>query len=263
MSTPQGEHGHGRGDSPLVQVMVSMSGAAAPEHETSPPGADATSVRAGHEPDAFGVKGILYVPALVAATLVAAYVFVTVVFNLIRNPAPAAGSNPQVVALNDQPFNDRAGRISSTEPKPVEGKPGTAVAQPRLEYIREQAGDAKNNDPNYYRSKRALQEHNSPEIRPEDLRAENYVDPATGKKVLAEYGFVGDKKDVVRVPIDAAIKMVGDGKLKLPVRKDPVKLSDTTDAAAKFSNGGRSPSVGGTNPKDVAPHNEPSGKAGH
>jgi hypothetical protein len=259
MSQPHGDTGKPHGENPLVAMMVSMSGAAAPEHENAPPGVEAVSVKAGHEPDAFNVKGILYVPALVAATLVLTYVVVQVIFGLIRNPAAPAGTNPQVAAQNDIPFNDRAGRISSTEPTPVLDRPGTAVPQPRLEYIREQAGD----DPIYYRSKRPMQERNSPEIRPEDLRPENYVDPATGQKTLADYGFIDKDKKVIRVPIDEAIHMVEHGQFKLPVRKDPVKLAATSEAGAKLSNGGVSPPAGGGNAVDVAPHNEPGKKHDH
>ena len=262
MSTPHGGHGH-KDDSPLVKMMVSMSGAAAPEHETSPPGAEAVSVKAGHEPDRFDVKGILYVPALVAATLFVTYFLVSGIFYWIRDPKSPAGTNPQVTALNDNSFNARAGRISSTDPEPVENRPGTAVPQPRLEFIRESAGGREKDAPVYYRSERGMQERNSPEIRPEDLRADNYVDPASGKKVLAEYGYVGDKtKNVIRVPIDEAIHMVEHGKLKLPVRKDPVKLAATTDGSAKISNGGKVAPAGAAVP-EAAPHNEPGKKHDH
>lgn len=254
MSTPHGEHG--KGDSPLVQMMVSMSGAGAAEHETTPPGADEKSFKAGHEPDRFEIRGILYVPALVAVVLVFTYAFVQVTFHWIRNPAPPAAANPQVKELNALDFNPRVGRISSTDPEPVLERPGTAVPQPRLEFMQEQAGGGPD-DPPFFRSKRAMQERNSPEVRPQDLRPGNYVDPATGQKPLADWAFTDGKKDAIRVPIDEAIHMVEHGQIKLPVRKDPVNPGRTTESAAKASNGGNAAAVSAPvtveAPKDV-PH---------
>jgi hypothetical protein len=217
------------GDKPFSQMVVSMTGASASDHETEPPGADPTSVRAGHEPDQFGIKGVLYVPLAVVATLVVAYLLTTGIFFNINKRAPyAADPNPQLIERNKVTLNESFARISSSDPK-AESK------QPRLEGLR-QTGDEQ--DPAYMRSKLPLAEGNSPEMRPEDLRAENYVDPLTKQKILVEYGWADQGKRVARVPIGEAIKTLSAGK-KLPTRKDAVRLNDTSDERAKLSNAGR------------------------
>ncbi|MGL6094732.1 MAG: hypothetical protein ACRC7O_02875, partial [Fimbriiglobus sp.] len=125
---------------------------------------------------------------------------------------------------------------------PVAGKPDTAVAQPRLEYIRLQ-GDTE--VPQYVRSKKALQgDTNPPEIRPEYLRPENYVDLASGQKVLLATELLPNKDEMTaRIPIADAIRLTvaKDGKPKLPVAKNPVVLPSDSGSAAKFSNGGSAP----------------------
>ncbi|MGL6097627.1 MAG: hypothetical protein ACRC7O_17735, partial [Fimbriiglobus sp.] len=124
----------------MKATLVSMTGAAADEHDTDPPGANRLSEQAGHEPDSFGVRAILYVPALVVVTLISAYVLITVIFSFIVRPGGIAdakpGQNEQVASEIGLSMNVRFSRISSTGPVPVAGKPDTAVAQPRLEYIR-------------------------------------------------------------------------------------------------------------------------------
>jgi hypothetical protein len=244
------------GHSPLAQMAVSMTGAGGSEHETEPPGAAADSVRAGHEPDKFDVRGILYVPGVVVITLILAYLLVTGLFSYAMSKkasdeARAKQQNPQVVELTQQPINERFARISSTEPqtlKDPQGRPlpNTGVPQPRLEGLqvtRESPG-MPGNDPANYRSKLPDPEGNNPVwIHPEDLRPENYVskfgDPVIGQKILVRYGWADEGKTLVRVPIGEAIKLVAEKKLKLPVRKDPVQLPDTSAGRAKLSSAGR------------------------
>jgi hypothetical protein len=241
MSDPHGPER--RSDSPLVQMMVSMSGASAPEHETEPPGADPVAFRAGHEPDRFQVKGILYVPIFVTVVVLIAFGLTSAIFfGLIRQPSTKPVGNPQGAALNQAPINERFARISSTDPKPLPGRPDTGVAQPRLEYLRQTGSDGPFGDPPHLRSRAPLGQGNSPEYRPEDLRPENYVDPKSGQKILAGYSWADEGKRVARVPIGDAIKLVVAQK-KLPTRKDekgqPVKGPPvTSEDRAKLSNAG-------------------------
>ena len=69
-------------DNPLTAMLISLSGSGGPAHETGPPGANELSVRAGHEPDRFQVRSILYVPAAVVVVLVLAYLLVTWLFTV-------------------------------------------------------------------------------------------------------------------------------------------------------------------------------------
>src|SRR5579885_2534708 len=110
------------GDSPLAHMAVSLTGVSSPGHDTGPPGADPLSVQAGHEPDRFLVRSVLYVPLVVVVALVLAYLLVTWLFGIAMSnradeEAEARRQNPQVVDQIAPPFNDRAGRISSTDPQ--------------------------------------------------------------------------------------------------------------------------------------------------
>jgi hypothetical protein len=256
MTTDPHDPGRQPGHGPITQMAVSMTGAGGSEHETEPPGAAADSVRAGHEPDKFEVRGILYVPAVVVIVLILAYLLVTGLFSYAMSKrsadeARAKQENPQVVELTQPPHNDRVGRTSSTEPEQLrdpQGRPlaHTGVPQPRLEGVQQTLNDPRmpGNDPSSYRSKLPDPEGNNPVwIHPEDLRPENYVsrfgDPVLGQKILARFGWADEGKKLARVPIDEAIKLAAEKKLKLPVRKDPVKLPDTSAERAKLSNAGR------------------------
>lgn len=236
-------HPEHQGDSPLVQLMVSMSGASGAEHETEPPGASPTSLQAGHEPDRFDVRGILYVPLFVVVVVGIAYVLVTSVFSgFVHKDDPTKAKNPYGAEQNQAAINERVGRISSTSPKALDGMPDTAVPQPRLEGLRQTGRDGPGDDPPHIRSKRPVGEGNSPEYRPEDLRPENYTDPATGKRVLVEYHMDPKTKTAV-VPIDVAMKAVA-APGKLPTKKGPDGKPvegppATSDGKAKPSNAGR------------------------
>jgi hypothetical protein len=227
------------GERAVHQMMVAMTGAGASEHDVEPPGASTRSVQVGHEPDQFQVKAILYVPLVVVITLVLTYVLVTVMFGPLTAKSDTPPDKPQVAQLNDAPFNDRVGRYSSTAPKPVHDQPDTVVPQPRLEGFQQQAKEHEA-DADFYRSKLPLPGGGPRTIRPEDLRAENFLDPTYQRKLLAEHSWVGEDKKFARLPIGDAIKLMVEKK-KLAARKDPVKLADTSADAPKLSNGGQGP----------------------
>lgn len=233
-------HHTGTGDSPLTQLMVSMSGASPPEHETEPPGASPVSLRAGHEPDRFNVRGILYVPLFVVVVVGVAYVLVTSLFAaFVKKDDPKLAANPFGARMNEADLNVRLGRISSTDPEPIPDVPGTAVPQPRLEGLKLTGRDGPANDPPHIRSKRPVGDDNSPDYRPEDLRPEHFTDPTLRRKVLAEYHVDGPAKSV---PIDVAIRVVtAPGKLPTKTGADgkPIEGPPPTSAGkAKESNSG-------------------------
>lgn len=263
MSTPNPEI---KGDSPITQLLVSMSGASGGEHESLPPGADGQAVQAGHEPDKFDVTAILYVPAFLTAVVIVAFVCVTfVIFTFYTRFKPvAAGANPQTVQMAHSDINDRFARISSTVPKDLktaDGKviEGTGVAQPRLEYLKETQPETPN-DPAYMRTKRPIDTPgNTYEIRPEDLRPENYHDPLTRDKVLATYAWRKADKSVARMPIEAAIKLVI-AQNKLPVKKGAAPADTTSAGRATQANAGRG---GPSQPKSPAGATPKESKGGH
>ena len=228
-------------DNTLNAVFASMSGMGADEHGTQPPGAAARSVQAGHEPDRFNARAILYVPLLVVLTAAFAFATITTLFlTVVRKAEPNANTDPQAAAIGQLPQNERFARISSTDP-------AAAVAQPRLEYFK-QVESSTPTDPGHYRSKRPLQDYPGAtyEIYPEDLRPERFIDPTQHRKILIETGFADKAKQVAYIPIADAMQMVIAGH-RLPTRKDGKNeadkgmLANTTpsDLRAKLSNSGR------------------------
>src|SRR5205085_8521014 len=119
---------------------------------------------------------VIYVPALVVISAAFTYGLFTFMFNFFNPGAPIEkGANPQAVARNERPYNERVADISSQDPN-------APVKQPRLEAIREV--EKKPNEPTFYRSMGSADTGNSPELRPEDLRPENFIDWNTGEKPL-------------------------------------------------------------------------------
>lgn len=254
-------------ETPATSAHPDLSGSGDPHDETGPPGVDLLSVRAGHEPDRFQVGPILYVPALTALALLLAYLVVTGIFQVVNIPPTrdVPGGNAQVVQLNEAPINERFARTSSDQPQPLPGLPNTGVPQPRLEGLRKTHNKGPD-DPPYYRSKLPLGVDNPPYYRPEDLRPENYIDPVSRTKILAEYSWMQPGK-VGRIPIGEAIRLATDKTNKgfaLPVRQNPVKLLKT-ESKASLSNSGHGGLAGRdrTAPKKDGKENKDNKKAGH
>ncbi len=247
-------------DNALNVVFASMSGMGADEHGTLPPGAAAKSVQAGHEPDRFNARAILYVPLLVVLTALFAFGTITTLFlTMVRKAEPNANTDPQAAAITSLPINERFARISSTDP-------AAAIAQPRLEYMKQ----VDPSDPSHYRSKRPIEYRGATyEIYPEDLRPDRFIDPTQHRKILIETGYADKAKQVAYIPIADAMKMVVDGH-RLPTRKDGKNESDKgmlanttpSDLRAKLSNSGRG---GPSMPAAVKVEEKPAahGPAGH
>jgi hypothetical protein len=218
-------------DAPLNQLIVSVSGMGADEHDTTPPGADKVSIQAGHEPDKFRAKGILYVPMFVVGTVLFAFAVITSIFAFgVKKAEPDANSNTAVVEAQAKPFSERIAKISSSDKN-------AAVAQPRLEYFK--AVETAPNDPAQMRSKRPVDVPGGTyEIRPEDLRAENFIDPTFRRKILIERRVVDADKKLVAIPIEDAMNLLVSKHL-LPVSKNPITVATTNAEKAKPSNGGR------------------------
>lgn len=241
----------GDGADPKKVVVVSLSGASHSEHDTDIPGAERDSVRAGHEPDKFQAKSILAVPALLIGVVIVAFSIVSALFftQYHRFVPETSGFNPQSADLNtkladdgktrvDRDINDRLARFGSTAPKDVAGQPGTAVPQPRLEYLKQTAPNTPD-DPAFERSKRPVESvTNTYEIRPEDLRPDNYLDPVTKEKVLVSYGWVDPDRKLARIPIGEAMRQVLASK-KLKARKDPLPSPTSSINTPTLANGGQ------------------------
>ena len=102
-------------------------------HDTEPAGADGVSIKAGHEPDRFKVKNVLYVPALMVTFVLIAFATVFTAFNYLTVKPPIdPAANAQGADDSVKPMDARFAAISSTDPN-------ARVVQPRLEYLK-QAG---------------------------------------------------------------------------------------------------------------------------
>lgn len=238
-----------------ARIYEAMTGASAPpdphDHDIDKPGAKQESVTAGHEPDRFDAKGIIFVPILVVITAGIAYIIVTTLFSTFEfgklDTDKNVVQNQQAADAAEKPINDRLATISSTNPH-------APVTEPRLEFLRNidvRPGKEKDDKP-YVRAFQPTDRDQSPEMTPQDLYPSRYTDPLTGKKLLAEYEYVNDKKSVARIPIGEAMKLV-----KLPAKKGSPNTS--YGVAPKNSNGGHAitePAAKETTPKPAEKHED-------
>jgi hypothetical protein len=236
---PHNKHGHGD-DTPMHRLWMAMTGASVGHHEEVP-GINEQSIKVGHEPDQFDPRTIIYVPIVITVVLVIAYLIVQGAFAFVNGTA-----SRQQDAVK---FNERATRIGTTDAQPITAaspgdKPLPAVSQPRLERIQAVDMTRKDSQGNvvtdlpFLRSFKALPTGNSPEIYPENLRAEHFVDPTTNTKALVDPRWV-QKDKVAVIPIDVAIHlMTTDDKFKLKVAEKPATPTLGSIGKSRQSTGG-------------------------
>lgn len=176
----------------------------------------------GYEPDKFGVKTILAVPAAVIITGLIAFTVTWILFANIFDPN--IQDKPVIPAAENQakqPADERVVRISSTDPK-------APVENPRLEGLQKrQKYEAGGMYPvtDEIAPTQPAKDGNSPRFKHTDLWPENV-------KLLHEKG--GEK-----VPIDQAMKdLLAGGLLKSRAGAPPVDEPANWDRP-KESNGGR------------------------
>lgn len=245
--TPGG-HDHGHHETgPMAQLWMAMSGASAGHHEEIP-GVNPTSAKVGHEPDKFDARTIIYVPIVVAITLVVTYLLVQGAFLFVNGKesqqlveVKTQSTDPAEIAkvrkeneTRVKDWNDRSARTRNWTADPVaKATPGEqplpAVPQPQVEYNRQidlTRKDANGNivtDPPFVRSFRPTGTNNAPEIYPESLRAANFQDPWTGTKLLGESAWVkGHEGKLATVSIDEMIHLVTHD----PKWKDVLKVAE-------------------------------------
>ena len=252
---------HGHADNPMGQLWMAMSGASAGEHHEEVPGVNPKSAQVGHEPDQFPARTIVYVPVIVAVTLVATYLIVQTIFSFVngkesRQDVEVAGAPAAENATRVKAPNDRVSRIRTTTADPLE--PAAAgektlppVPQPNLEYMqnknytRRGANGETYTDPPFVRSAPRTGDNNSPEIYPEDLR------PGGRYGTPAEAAWVpGHEGKLAVLPVDEMIELVA-GHDKDAKYKDVLKVADkpaTKPAGSlgkpKISSGGQTPPKG-------------------
>ena len=214
-------------------IYESMTGATAPGthvHSEDIVGANADSVKAGHETDVFDVKGIIMVPVVITITVGLTLAIITGLFSYYKpGVVPTDKGSPLAVKDNAADYNDRIGRISSTD----ENAP---VKQPRLEWMRRL--EVKPGEPVSYRSFGYADSGNPPEITPIYLRAENFIDWNTNERKLLDAKWVSKEKGVARIPIAQAMEILAHDK-PLAVAKAGTAAPTGTVESPKLSNGGQ------------------------
>lgn len=210
----------------LGDLYTAMTGAGH-GHDEQPIGPPQASVlNVGHEPDAFNVKPILNVPLFITIVMVATFISVGSIFYYFGGFSRAKENS-----VSGDAFNQTVTRISSTDPD-------AAIKQPRLEWIQIPEEQSKRNgeyDPPYMRSVRHAEEGNSPHLRPEDLRPDNFIDPTTRQKSLVDPTWLNKEKGIVRIPISDAMKITLNN---LPVQANVSLPKNSVGLKPKLSNGG-------------------------
>lgn len=214
-------------------IYEAMTGASAPGHHEAPVGTNPESITSGHEPDRWDAKGIIAVPILVIVVTAVVYGIVTGVFALIQpgKPTVEPTMSPFAVERGEKPLNDRMARISLADP-------AAPVQQPRLEGLQvmnqTREGRQQPDPPNLRSFSPIAGKENTYYVKPQDLYPDFFIDPLTGRKILAEYDWVSKDKNVARIPVNEAIRILAG---KLPARADG-KAPDGTSSKPKLSNGG-------------------------
>lgn len=240
MATDPLQGGSNPGDDLVNKLAPGRPGAhSSDDHDVSgPPSAE--TIKRGYEEDVYDTKTVLSVPALVILFFVLAFGTVTVLFSLLAHPAADPNANPQALARNDQPLNNRLGRIGR----------GKEVDQPRLEPLRQRTGNARA----ITRPEVSEPGANSPELHPEDLIP-------TRERYPALFASGSD-----RVGIDKTLALSNDALKALFKSSGPALPGDASQHAPSGSNAGRGAGVStvetpnGAAPKTPVPDK---GKGGH
>jgi len=238
---------HDAHDSHASTLWMSVTGASANDQHDHRPGADMTSVKVGHEPDHFNTTRIWLVPLIIAVATLGVYGVVQAMFTFVNSNTAEQKNIPS--------YNERATRIGTYDGKPIAAnvddpndRATPAVAQPRLEYIRNVDLTRLNVkgeivvDPPYLRSFKPAPTGNSPEIYPEDLRVNQFVDPTTGTRLLADAAWANKDKTIATLPIHEAIQLVTTEKpFGFKVAQTPSLPLVGTQGKPKLSSGGLTP----------------------
>jgi hypothetical protein len=180
---------------PVPSLAPIRPGSPAPDTHTTGLGVDPSAIARGHEEDTYERWSVFSVPLLVILFFAAAFTVVTIIFNLIAFPPPDPGAHPQAADLNKEPLNKRLDRIY---------RGSKDVNQPRLEDLKMREGNPR------AITEPATPTGNSPWIHPEELRPSEKNTPAIFLAAWADPG-----KTAARIPIDDAMKLAADAKLKL------------------------------------------------
>jgi hypothetical protein len=157
------------------------------DHDAPNSDVNPESLKQGHEPDRVDIRTILYVPIAVAIACLMAFIVVFVIVTALRKPSPE--SKLPAVVYNDVKVNEGLSRIKD----------------PRLEGLE----DLKpTNQPVFVQSSNPTPTGNSPAYHADDMWPWSKHGFELG---LQSYKWQDKGKDIVRIPIMEAIKILGEG----------------------------------------------------
>jgi hypothetical protein len=178
-----------------------------PQHGSAPQADDhgasgpppAETIARGHEIDAYDTTSVISVPLLVVLFFVLAFGTVSVIFYFIFPTQEDLTAHPMAVERSKQGVSERHENIPS----------------PRQDNFRELEGNSRSI------TSRERPDVNSPNLHPEDIRANPSNTPA-----LYKTGWVDPGKSVARISIDEALALAAENKGNkiLPVTKTPDHL---------------------------------------
>ncbi len=157
------------------------------DHDAPNSDVNPESLKLGHEPDRVDIRTILYVPVAVAIACLMAFVVVYVIVSSLRAPSPE--SKLPAVVYNDVKVNEGLSRIKD----------------PRLEGLEELKPT---NQPVYVQSSSPTATGNSPAYHADDMWPWSKHGFDLG---MQSYQWQDKGKDVVRIPVMEAIKILGQG----------------------------------------------------
>jgi hypothetical protein len=182
-------------------------------------GVDPAAIARGHEIDSYDSKSVLSVPLLVVVFFALAFTTVTIIFSFVSKSLVDPNANPQAVADNDKPINEKLGEIDRSSGGPTD--------QPRLEDLRMRKGDARGI------TQPEMEKGNSPFLHPEDIHPSE-----TNTPELYKTGPVPGDKGASRLRIDEAMRVALETK-KFPTTEAKGTAPPSSEHVPTAANGGR------------------------
>jgi len=175
------------------------------DHDAPNADVNPEAIKRGHEADTINLKAILYVPVALVIAFAMAYGIVTLIITGLRDAPKSKPANAMAAAQNDPSLTERMQRISSTDPN-------ATIKQPRLEGLETYDKDNPLYSKPYVRSFEALDDKtNSKKLHPEDLLPTSKYAREQGSQT---FKWVDEKKGIVQIPIEVALKLLADGSTK-------------------------------------------------
>jgi hypothetical protein len=159
------------------------------EHDAPNSDVNPESLKLGHEPDTVHIRTILYVPVAIAIAGLMTFAVVTLIVKSLRAPSTGPETKLPAAVYNDVPLNKTLGRIK----------------EPRLDGLEELKPS---DQPVWVQSRPPTATGNSPAYHIDDMWPWSKHGFDLG---LQSFKWQDKGKDIVRIPVMEAIKILGAG----------------------------------------------------